>query len=75
MYILSNPSQSMGFHVLGRQPNELLVSLATSNSIHYYLLVTLLFIFFSKYRCRTLALLYMKSPAQTIVVEMFSLKH
>ena len=30
----------MGFHVLCRQPDEVLASLATYNSVHYYLLVT-----------------------------------
>ena len=34
MHMLSSPSQSMGFHVLGRQPKEILASLATSNSVH-----------------------------------------
>ena len=38
MYMLSRPSRSMEFHVLGRQPDELLASLATINSIHYDML-------------------------------------
>ena len=35
MYMFSRPSRSMGFHALGRQPDELLASLATSNSVHH----------------------------------------
>ena len=36
--MLNSPSQSMGFHVLGRQPDELQAFLETSNSVHYDLL-------------------------------------
>ena len=42
MYMLSSPPQSMGFYVLGRQLDEILASLATSNSVRYDIFVTCL---------------------------------
>ena len=51
MYMFSRPSRSMGFHVLGRQSDELLASLATSNSVHYDLLLCIYVSFIIMYLC------------------------
>ena len=41
----------MGFHVLGRQLDELLASLATSNSVHQDLLLCIYVSFIIMYLC------------------------
>ena len=51
MYMFSRPSLSMGFHVLGRQPDELLTSLATSNSVHHDLFLGIYVSFIIMYLC------------------------
>ena len=38
--MLGSPPQSMDFHVLGRQLDELLTSLPAPNSVHYDIFVT-----------------------------------